>query len=127
MAPPSLVTFTLALWAAAVSVPAYSQTAPASSYGMTTGNDVLAVCEQQDAGDGVVCIAWISGVTQGIEASGTVTKAHLVCFPKGSTNGQYRDVVVQYLRSHPEQRHWPSGGLAMIALADAFPCLPEHN
>ncbi len=40
----------------------------------------------------------------------------------GVTNGQVRDVVVKYLKDHPEERHFLASILAVKALSKAFPC-----
>lgn len=44
------------------------------------------------------------------------------CRPDGTTNQQLADVVIVYLRDHPERRHQPALVLALDALAIAFPC-----
>jgi hypothetical protein len=46
----------------------------------------------------------------------------VICFPKGSSNDQYRDIVVTYLRDNPAQRHMTASVLGLVALRSAFPC-----
>ena len=46
------------------------------------------------------------------------------CRPEAATVGQVRDVVVAYLKAHPESRHGESIGLIVNALLEAWPC-PE--
>ncbi len=40
--------------------------------------------------------------------------------PSGVTVGQMTDIVVQYLKAHPEQRHFVASDLVYIALKIAF-------
>jgi hypothetical protein len=42
----------------------------------------------------------------------------------GVRGSQYVDVVLAYLRNHPERRNLPAYGLIRHALADAFPSKP---
>jgi hypothetical protein len=44
------------------------------------------------------------------------------CLPVNSSLEQSRDVVVRFLRAHPELRHLVAVSLVARALAEAFPC-----
>ncbi len=44
------------------------------------------------------------------------------CIPENVTNGQVSDVVIKYLRDHPEERHILAAILVVKAMAEAFPC-----
>jgi hypothetical protein len=37
-------------------------------------------------------------------------------------NGQVRDIVIKYLREHPERRQYSAVSLATDAIQQAFPC-----
>ena len=59
-------------------------------------------------------------------ANGSISAYHdhgpwQVCLPDTS-HEQLARVMVKYLREHPEQLHWRSGQVAMLALFQAFPC-----
>ena len=45
-----------------------------------------------------------------------------ICAPSSSTYGQAHDIVLAYLRKHPEQRHLRTNSLVQSALWEAFPC-----
>jgi hypothetical protein len=45
-----------------------------------------------------------------------------VCGPDQASENQVRDVVVNYLRDHPEVRHYSAASIAREALGEAFPC-----
>ena len=92
---------------------------------LQTGNDILSVCDSPndpDRRDALVCLAWVSGVTQGIDAAHSITRTCLVRFPDRSTNAQYRDIIVEFLRKNANYRHAPAGPQAVAALSGAFPC-----
>jgi hypothetical protein len=89
---------------------------------MRTGNELLDTCERDDPPYMMLCIGWVAGATQAFIAAGIAVERQIVCLPTGGTTGQYRDIIVAYLRAHPAERHWPSGGLAFLALKEAFPC-----
>ena len=47
-----------------------------------------------------------------------------VCFGKGVRAVQIRDVAIQYLASHPQERHYDAASSVLKALQQAFPCSP---
>ena len=45
------------------------------------------------------------------------------CVPEARVAlGQLTDVVIKYLRDHPEERHLHGAVLVITAVSDAFPC-----
>jgi hypothetical protein len=44
------------------------------------------------------------------------------CVPPSVVNDQAVDVVTNFLRAHPEDRHHSAVSLVLQALAEAFPC-----
>lgn len=45
-----------------------------------------------------------------------------VCIPGEAEAEQLMDVILMYLRRHPELRHEPMRALTAIALVEKFPC-----
>ena len=65
------------------------------------------------------CGGYIVGVQDALEGSGRF------CVPQGPggvNNKQMVDLVMIYLRDHPEIRHLPAAGLVTAALKRKFPC-----
>ena len=66
------------------------------------------------------CDAYVDGFGDAITAGG---KDHaLACIPKASTGTELRDVLVKFLKDHPEDQHFKAGTLATRAFAKAYPC-----
>lgn len=95
----------------------------------TSGNDFLATCDK----DGPVtiekfeCSMYVSGVTDGAELIyQTMVKSPstkmLFCFPPHSTNGQELQVVIHFIKSHPERAHLETRTLIFAATMDSFGC-----
>ena len=104
-----------------------------------TGNQVLEYCEA--AGDEAkqgFCVGYVVGVVEGMRWGAAVPLLrtegpgpHLdsmvntilsFCLPDGATWGQYRDVIVRYLRENPQSRHASARLLGQLALVESFPC-----
>lgn len=85
-----------------------------------TGNDLFAACDSTDSEDRLLCAVWVVAFTEGFAIA--QAPHPVICFPSGATIGQDMDIIVRYLRSHPEQRHLRAGVLAGAALGIAFPC-----
>jgi hypothetical protein len=45
-----------------------------------------------------------------------------MCIPEGVTYVQMAGVTIRYIEARPQEMHEPFTGLAMAALADAWPC-----
>lgn len=87
--------------------------------GLTTGNELLQQCDHQYGK--FVCLGYVLGVTD-VLATLPLIDAYSACIPEGAIKRQVNDVVVAYLRNHPEQRQYIAVQLAAQALSDAFPC-----
>jgi hypothetical protein len=109
MALRALVVAAALLWPAAV----------CSQGAFYTGNKLFERCgASRDTADYTGCLGYVAGVVDALhmmENSG-------VCPPQGSTVGQTVDVVMKYLRDHPEARHHAAAGEVFLALRQAFPC-----
>jgi len=66
--------------------------------------------------DSTYCLGYVAGMTD------AYAYAKSVCPPNGFTLGQSVDVVVKYLRDHPEDRHYTAASEVALALEHAFPC-----
>ena len=86
---------------------------------LRTANDLLAVCSDSATAMKMACVAYI--------ASGVDSYSVTLCPPPaGSTRGQARDLVVQYLRDHPEERQGQAIGEVWQALSQAWSCQKQQ-
>ena len=89
----------------------------AFSEGFYSGNDLYAKCTAAEGSlERVYCIGIMAGLADAFETGGTT------CLPKNASVGQVMDVVVIYLRDHPQSRHFTMASEAARALNSAFPC-----
>jgi hypothetical protein len=66
------------------------------------------------------CDAYVDGFSDAISAGG---KDHaLACIPIAATGTELRDVLVKFLKDHPEDQHLKASTLASRAFAKAYPC-----
>jgi hypothetical protein len=84
----------------------------------TNGNQLYADCTGDLVGQ-AVCVGYVRGVYDRDRWSDA---SSYICAVDGVTTGQLVDVVVQYLKAHPEKRDFRAGGLVLFALRDAWPC-----
>jgi hypothetical protein len=100
---------------------------PAQAAEMTfdSGNKMLALCESTIPFEYGACVGFISGVAlmvNGASQQGGNFLGWRVCVRNGVTVGQLRDIVVQDLQAHPENRDLGATLLVMRALQATFPC-----
>jgi Ssp1 endopeptidase immunity protein Rap1a len=89
----------------------------------TTGNDLLDSCESKAEFKQAFCLGYINGATDLDGMDGSVfPERRRSCVAENVSNGQVRDVVVKYLRDHPEERHLLAAILIVKAMSQAFPC-----
>lgn len=84
----------------------------------TTGNELYYDCVSSSDYDQTRCLAYISGVADGIGLSDSLG----LCVPTGVTYGQIQDVIVKFLGDRPEGRHYSASFLIYTALFDAYGC-----
>jgi hypothetical protein len=66
------------------------------------------------------CDAYVDGFGDAISAGG---KEHaLACIPIRATGTELRDVLVSYLKAHPEDQHEQAATIAKQAFSKAYPC-----
>jgi len=97
--------------------------ARAQQVSQETGDTLLEACESKTEFRQSYCFGYITGVAdiEGMEAA-VFPDRRRACRAEGVTNGQIKDVVVKYLKEHPEDRHFLAAILVMQAMAKAFPC-----
>jgi hypothetical protein len=93
---------------------------------MRTGNEVLAVCTSAGNSERLACMAWIEGFIDGVQVMRAANGIRLPCLPDGRTYAQFRDVILDFLRSQPQIRPLLAAPSALMALTRAFPC-PNSN
>lgn len=88
---------------------------------VSTGNSLYAICTAA-SGDPVadlastgMCLGYVDGVASKLDLLQQIE------LPTGVTHGQLQDVVVKYLKDHPETRNQDAVVLTVRALVAAFP------
>lgn len=96
------------------STPAYAN--------IKSGNDLLRLCE--DVRSHVswgLCYGYLDGIIdRSYLAESMNPGSQLLCLPDNGTNEQIFDVVIAYLKKHPDKRHFGAGALVVTALREAF-------
>lgn len=106
--------------AAIVAVTTLSIVAPLHASSYYSGYELLARCDDNRQ---LACIGYIAGVsdlTNALIATGALPRG--LCIPDNASAGQLELVVVQYLRSRPQNLHYEASLLVKNALEAAFPC-----
>ena len=82
-----------------------------------SGNALFDSCTNaSDASKQSHCLAYIAGVSDVLDGM------HIICTGGHVSLDEIKDVVVKYLRAHPEQRNSDADDSTSIALTSAFPC-----
>ena len=89
---------------------------PGAAMALMTGNDLWEPC-QQATGNGSLCLAYVAGIAEALELEGKICLSH-----RNVTYDQVTDIVVKYLRDHPEERHYDAARLFGSVLKNTFPC-----
>jgi hypothetical protein len=69
--------------------------------------------------ESLVCAAYVAGMADALVHDGTV------CLPQVSTR-QLVDVVMAYVRAHPESRIYSAASIGDAAFKQAFPCVSKR-
>jgi hypothetical protein len=92
------------------------QSIPRSAF--RSGNELYEQCVAQERSTQAgYCMGYVAGLADAFVWDGT-----LCALRGGVTEGQVDDVVVNYLRAHPEEHHYSAASIAQRALILAFPC-----
>jgi Rap1a immunity proteins len=82
-----------------------------------TGDELFDVCNvRADDQRHFLCSGYIAGASDVLNSQGAI------CTPKDVTVHQTVDVILDYLREHPAQRHMAAPVLTEAALGQAFSC-----
>ena len=112
---------------ALVVTPLVLLTGPAKAQGtFENGNTLLSMCDQDVAS----CTSYVEGVADAMTLNmllnqnnkGSPQQMFWFCWPPHATNEQIKDVAINYIRKHPEDRHFSAAGLVGQALQKACPC-----
>lgn len=95
------------------------------AFAVSSGNELLNVCQSNVSTHNGQCIGFIQGVSIGVEL-GEAFHGHKdlsdVCIPGNVNNAQLKDIVLIYLRQNPAKRHEPAVFAVVHSLRNAFPC-----
>jgi len=91
---------------------------------LSTGNGFLSACgkaeEEKDYFAQGLCYGFMKGV---IERDAILMRPlRRICIPDSATNRQNMDIVLAYVRGHPQTRHVQTIILMSVAFNEAFPC-----
>lgn len=90
------------------------------------GNGLLEACTAQDGPYFTLCLGYIEGFTDGANLSPNsscpAARGTQWCPPEKATLRQTVNIIVKYLRDHPETRQERSITLMASAMREAWPC-----
>jgi len=69
-----------------------------------------------------MALGFVVGVADTWNGQAGAKSGCMFCLPKNVKAGQLADVVLEYLRANPADRHYSAGGLVQASLDSAFPC-----
>lgn len=90
-----------------------------SSQTFMSGNKLLSSCEGGNL-DQIVCMSYIVGVVDTQDGVGVDPKLRKLQIPKTVTPGQLKDIVVRFLKAHPEHRDALAAQLVFMALSQHY-------
>lgn len=97
----------------ALAVVASPLVATPANAGFTDGNELHSHCGDKSGYLQGYCDGYIGGVADSIEQE-------QLCLPDTVKFGQLRDVVLIFLRDHPQDRHFSASSLVIAAIKQAF-------
>ena len=70
------------------------------------------------------CYGYIEGVSDALQSmyNALQIKHGMFCVPLGADSKQLADITINYIRDHPEKRHYVASEEVALALQHAFPC-----
>jgi len=82
-----------------------------------SANDLYSMCK----GQSVACAGYVAGMADAFVRDGTL------CLPPTNvTTRQLADVVMAYLRAHPEARGYSAASVGHVAFTQMFPCASKR-
>jgi len=99
---------------------------PSSSFSQTRafddGNKLYGYCGASNSSDDkVFCAGYVAGISDALQGE------KRMCMPVEATVEQAVDVIMNFLRDHPEQRHYTAWSISREALGHAFPCKEQAH
>lgn len=87
-----------------------------------SGNKLYETCTSSEVSSLLICDGYTEAIfdAAGQPPNGVLGWEH--CGRGGVTLRQVEDIVVRFLRTHPEKRDFGAAGLVGQAVAEAFPC-----
>jgi Ssp1 endopeptidase immunity protein Rap1a len=116
----------IAITVLAIAVPCVAQ--DPTMHGYIMGNRLLASCTSVVQRDNALCIGYVIGVSdamQAAQATGGALFGWQACLPPSTTAEQVTTGAVRFMIAHPEAQQSSASGLIAKALSDAFPCPPR--
>jgi hypothetical protein len=83
------------------------------------GNSLLSACTDPAPNMQSYCLGYIEGVADWLNVLYHLDNGN-GCVPPEVTGIQIRDVVLNHLRTHPQDRHWEGSTLTVIAINKAW-------
>lgn len=94
----------------------------AQGFGFQSGEQLLTNCQSGKPQEAANCRSYVSGAVDTMQLTQRLTLACMFFPPEGFTEELAVDVVVGYLKAHPEEL-WMSGARNVIAaMASEYPC-----
>jgi Rap1a immunity proteins len=100
---------------------------PVSAYSQETamfhsGNQLYKDCITQERSiQSDFCIGYLEGAVDAFSSDGTL------CLPPNVAAGQVQDMVMSYLRAHPENRHYTASSIVRQVLEVSFSCKKQPH
>lgn len=94
--------------------------APAQSSVFMTGNTLYEECQRPNNSN---CVGYIMAVSDTLTDGAAMRRGSSnLCVSAGVEITQLVDVVISFLRDHPQHRHASASSIVIYALERAFPC-----
>ena len=88
-----------------------------------TGNNLLEACTSTKSSAGNFCAGYVAGVSDAVRwVAFDTNSAQSFCSGRGVNSTQVQDIVIKYLKEHPEVRQYSAPSMIYPALIAAFPC-----
>lgn len=101
---------------------------PVDARGGQTGRDFLELCSGSESWTEGYCTGYVTGAGELIDGLllekdlKTTLDGKAFCLPDDLRKGQVRNLVLDYLRAHPEVRDKQMTSITWAALIETFPC-----
>ena len=90
--------------------------------GFYSGNELLNLCQNNNAGAGEYVAGVIDATVTAHEWQSNLQISN-ICMPATSRLSQAKDVVCNYIYSNPQDRHFSAASISINVLSKTFPCM----